>query len=95
MEDLLTFVMRFLFVCLFVFTVLSSFSLLCWVLAAVRGLSLIAESGVYSGCGAWASHCGAQALGTWASVVAACRLNICGLLALGHVGFSSCSPWAP
>ena len=38
-------------------------------------------------CGARASHCsgfsccGAQALGVWASVVAACRLSSCGMRA--------------
>ena len=41
----------------------------------LRGLSLIVVSGADPGCGAWASRCsgfpccGAQALGTWASVV--------------------------
>ena len=46
-------------------------------------------------CGAWGSHCGgfscygAQALGTWASVVASH-----GLQQLQHLGFSSCGVWA-
>ena len=41
----------------------------------LHGLSLIVVSGADPGCGAWASRCsgfpccGAQALGTWASVV--------------------------
>ena len=67
---------------------------LCWVLVAVRWLSLIAESGVFSSDGGWASHCegfsccGAQALGTWASVVAACRLSI-----LWLAGSRACGLW--
>ena len=49
---------------------------LCWIFVAVLGLSLVAESGGYSGCGAQA-YCGGfscwwvWALGAWASVVAA------------------------
>ena len=44
---------------------------------------------------AWASHCsgisccGAQVLGTWALVIAACWLSSCGVRALGCVGFSN------
>ena len=51
--------------------------------------------GLLSSCGAQASHCGgfsccrAQALDAWASVVAACGLSRCDLLAVGHMGFSS------
>ena len=47
-------------------------------------LFLVAAGGVLSRCGAWASHCGsfscggAQALGAWVSVDAACRLRGCG-----------------
>ena len=40
------------------------------------------------------SCCGAQALGAWASVVAACRLSSCSAWALGPAGFSSCGTWA-
>ena len=37
--------------------------------------------------------CGAQALGTWASVVVACGLSSCGSRALEH-RLSSCGSWA-
>ena len=52
-----------------------------WVFIVVHGLSLVAASGAYSL--VTCSHCsgfscGAQALGTWASVVAASRLCSCG-----------------
>ena len=56
---------------------------LCWVFIATRGLSLVAASGVYLHCGARASHSHdfscfrAQALGTWASAVAAHRISSC------------------
>ena len=49
-----------------------SFFWLCWVLVAVRGLSLVTASGGYFGCSEQASHCGgfsccgAQALGVQA-----------------------------
>ena len=60
-------------------------------------------TGAFSSCGEWgllfvaecgllmvvASHCGAQALGMWASVVVACRLSSCGSQALEH-RLSSC-----
>ena len=39
------------------------------------------------------SCCGAQALGTWASVVAACGLSSCGSQAL-EPRLSSCGAWA-
>ena len=42
----------------------------------LRGLSLIAVSGAYPGCGVRASHCSG--------------FSHCGAQALGHVGFSSC-----
>ena len=48
------------------------------------GFLYLWRAGVTLRCGAWASHCGsfsccgAQALGTWASVVAACGLSSCG-----------------
>ena len=50
-------------------------------------------------CGARASHCGgfsccgARALGTWASAVAARGLSSCGMRALEH-RLSSCGAWA-
>ena len=53
-----------------------------WVFAAVRGLSLVAVSGLC--CGAWASHCSGFSccrtgtLGAWASVVVARGLSSCG-----------------
>ena len=40
-----------------------------------------------------ASHCGARALGAWASVVAAHGLSSCGSRALEH-RLSSCGTWA-
>ena len=63
---------------------------LCWVFAAARGLSLVAESGIAGAilhCSAWASHCGGfsccgvWALGMQASVVAARGLSSCGMRA--------------
>ena len=56
---------------------------LCWVCVALPGLGLFSswgEWGLLSSCGArasllWFSCCGAQALGTWASVVVAHRLS--------------------
>ena len=63
---------------------------LLWVFAAVHGL--------FSSCGARASHCagfscgGAQALGARASVVAAHGLSSCGSRALEH-RLSSCGAW--
>ena len=43
----------------------------------------------YSGFSCW----GTEALGAQTSVVAACKLSSCGLWALEHAGFSSCSGW--
>ena len=70
-----------------------------WVFVAVRGLSLVVESGGYSSLG-WAgfslrcfSCCGARALGTQASVVVAHRLSSCGLRAREH-RLSSCGAQA-
>ena len=49
---------------------------LCWVIVALCKLFLVAASGGYSSCGAWASLCsGFSSCGTWA---------------LGYVGFSGC-----
>ena len=68
---------------------------LCWVSVAARGLSLVEASGATLRCGARASHCSgfsccrAQALGTQASVVAACGLSSCGSRAVEH-RLSSC-----
>ena len=70
--------------CLVLFKFIYFYFWLCWVFVAVCGLSLVAASGGYSCCGAWASHCGsfsccgAQALGARASVVVACGLSSCG-----------------
>ena len=55
-------------------------------------LSLVAELGTSHHGGS--SCCKVQALDAWASVVAACGFSRCGLLLLGHIGFSSCGPWA-
>ena len=55
---------------------MSFFFLLCWFLVAMHGLSLIAEGGVYSSCGAWASHC--EGFSLWST-------------GSRHMGFSSCS----
>ena len=56
-----------------------------WVFVAACGLSLVAASGGLS--------CGAQALGTRASVVVAHRLSSCGTWAL-ECRLSSCGAWA-
>ena len=78
---------------------LSFYFWLCWVIVAVRGLSLVAASGATLRCSAWASHCGgfsccrAQALGTQASVVVACGISSCGLWGLER-RLSSCGAWA-
>lgn len=62
---------------------------LCWVFIASRGLSLVAVL--------WllivVACCGAQALGTWALVVAGLGLSSCGSLDLEH-GLSSCGAQA-
>ena len=56
------------------------------------------QAGATLCCGAWASRCsgfsccGAWALGTWASVVAACGLSSCGSQAL-QCRLSSCGAW--
>ena len=66
-----------------------------WVSVAVCGLSLVVASGVTLRCGVRASHCsgfsccGAQALGTWASIVVAYGLSNCGSWAL-ECRLSSC-----
>ena len=54
------------------------------------GLLSVAVRGIFI---AVASGCGAQALGAWASVVAARGLSSCGLQALEH-RLSSCDAWA-
>ena len=59
-----------------------------WVFRATRGLSLVAATGATLCYCAWASHCSdfscrrALVIGTWASVLAACRLSSCGSWAL-------------
>ena len=51
-----------------------------WVFVAACGLSLrCREQGLFSSCGAWASHCGG--------------FSCCRAQALGCAGFSSCSTW--
>ena len=56
-----------------------------------RGLLFVEVHGLLI---AVASRCGALALGTWASVVAACELSSCSMQTLKHMGFSSCGAWA-
>ena len=62
----------------------------------LMGFLYLQRAGAALHCSAWASHCsgvsccGAQALGTWASVIAACWLSSCGMRALGCVSFSNC-----
>ena len=57
----------------------------------MAALGLPCCSRAFSSCGEWGliSSCGQQALGVWASEVAACWLSSFGLLALGLTGFSS------
>ena len=72
---------------------------LCWVFVAVCGLSLVAASGATLCRGTQASYCGgfpccgAQALGTRASVVVAHGLSSCGSQVLEH-RLSSCGKQA-
>ena len=60
------------------------------------GSSPVVASGDHSSLSCWVSHCGgfsgcgAQALGAWASVLAALGLSRCGACTLELVGFSSC-----
>ena len=56
-----------------------------WIFVAVHRLSLVEVSRAALPCGAQATHCsgfscGAQALGTGASVVVACGVRSCGAL---------------
>ena len=65
----------------------------------MQAFSSCGKWGVTLPCGEWAAHCGgfsccgAQALGTWASVVVAHRLSSCGSWAIEH-RFSSCDTLA-
>ena len=80
------------FIYLFIFGCVGSL-LLC------AGFLQLRRAGATLCCGARASHCGgfsccgAQAVGSWASVVAARRLRSCGSWAL-ECRFSSCGAWA-
>ena len=82
-----------LFVYLFIFGCAGS-------LLLHMGFLQLQQVGATLHCGAQASLCGgfsccgAWALGTQVSVVAACRLSSCGTQAPEHAGFSSCSMWA-
>ena len=66
------------------------------VFASACRLSLVVASGATLRCSVQASHgggfscCGAQALGTWASVVVACGLSSCGSQAQSEIGRASC-----
>ena len=69
-----------------------------WVFIAVCGLSLVAVSGVLSGCTAWASHCsGVSPCGAWPLEWAGLVPSACGLscpVARGiilHQGSNPCS----
>ena len=87
--------------------IISTFSIflnfwLHWVFVAALRLSPLESKwrggGATVCCGVWASHCSgfsceAQALGTWASVVAMRGLSRCGSWALEHL-LSSCGAWA-
>ena len=63
------------------------------------GFLQLQQAGATLRCGVWSSHCsgfsccGAQALGTWASVVVSRGLSSCGSRALEH-RLSSCGTWA-
>ena len=88
-HSVLHFFFNFYFILLFIYL------WLCWVFIAARAFSSCGERGLLfvAVCGlltAVASHCGAQALGTRASAVAAHRLSSCGTRALERAGFSSC-----
>ena len=70
-----------------------------WVFIALSGLSLVVMSRSHSFCSVQASHCngfsccGAQALGSWASVAAARGLSS-GTLQAVELGLSSCGSLA-
>ena len=69
-----------------------------YLLMTVLGLCCCTQSFSASVHSAQASHCGGfsgvtWALGTWASVFTACRLNNCGFWVLEH-RLSSCGTWA-
>ena len=76
------FFFNFLFICLYFW--------LHWVFITLFRIPLVAASGGYSSSGVRASHCGAfsccraQALGTWASVAAAYKLDSMGSVAVAH-----------
>ena len=74
-----------LFVCLYIYFCLQ------WVFNVACELSLLWQAEATLCCVTGASHCRAQTLGTRTSVVAACGLCHCGLWALKHAGFNSCS----
>ena len=63
------------------------------------GFLQLRRAGAALCCGAWASHCGgfsccrARALGAWASVVGACRLQSAGSVVVAHC-LSSCGSQA-
>ena len=81
-QERLVFYLLFIYFILFIYLFLALLGLCCCTRA-------------FSSCGAWASHCGgfsccgAQALGAWASVVAARGLSSCGSRALER-RLSSC-----
>ena len=93
-------VVLFCFVLFFNLFILFIYFWLLWVfIAAFVSFLYLRRAGATLRCCAWASHCGgfsccrARALGTQASVVAACRLGSCGSRAL-ECRLSSCGSWA-
>ena len=82
---------NYLFMCLFL--ALLDHRCCLWAFSGYR------EQRMFSSCGVWASHscssfcCGAQALGTWASVVAARGLSSCDSRTLEYMGFHSWGAW--
>ena len=79
----------------FIYLFLAALGLCCY----TRAFLYLWLAGATLQCGAWASQCsgfsccGPQALGTWASVVVARGLSICGSWALEH-RLSSCGAQA-
>ena len=76
----------------FIYLFLAAMGLHCYIEAfsSCRDRGLLSSCGVQASCLAGFSYYGAWALGTWASVVAACGLSSWDLWALGLAGFSSC-----
>ena len=84
------------FINVFIYLFLAELGLRCWARAfsscGERGLLFIAVHGLLIAVASLC--CGAQALGVWASVVAARGLSSCSTWALEWTDFSSCGTWA-